>query len=50
MSDWVTNEPPAYEITTVVCRCPKCHEVVPLLVTSEAGSHILRIEVGEEEE
>lgn len=48
MSDWITDELPAYETTTVVCRCPKCHEVVPLLVTSEAGSHILRIEVGEE--
>ena len=50
MSDWITNELPTYETTTVVCRCPKCHEVVPFLVTSEAGSHILRIEVGEDEE
>lgn len=50
MSEWMTNELPSYETTTVVCRCPKCHEVVPLLVTSEAGQRILRIEVGEEEE
>lgn len=50
MSEWITNEPPAYETTTVVCRCPKCHEVIPLLVTSKAGSHITHIEIGEEEE
>ena len=49
MSDWTTNELPAYETTTVVCRCPKCHEVVSLLVTAEADSHILHIEVGEDE-
>lgn len=50
MSDWVTNELPKYETVTVVCRCPKCNEVVPLLVASEASSHILHIEVGEKEE
>lgn len=50
VNDWITNEPSAYETTTVVCRCPKCHEVVPLLVTSKAGSHILRVEVGDDEE
>ena len=49
MRDRITNELPAYETTTVVCRCPKCHEVIPLLVTSEVDSHILHIEVGEEE-
>lgn len=49
MSDWITNEPPKYETTTVVCRCPKCHETVPLLVTSIAGSNIVHIEAGEEE-
>ena len=49
MSDWVTNESPAYETETVVCRCPKCHEAVPLLVTLMAGSNIVHIEVGEEE-
>jgi hypothetical protein len=50
MSDWVTKDLPKYETTTVVCRCPKCHEVVPLLVTSVAGSRIVHIEVGEDDE
>ena len=50
MSDWIIDGPPAYETTTVVCRCPKCHEVVPLLVTSKTGSHIERVEIGEEED
>jgi len=50
MSDWVTNEQPAYETTTVVCRCPKCHEVIPLLVTSRTDSHITHVEIGEEED
>ena len=49
MSAWATNDLPTYKTTTVVCRCPKCHEVVPLLVTTEADSLILHIEVGEEE-